>query len=129
LLDDMLEASGYLRSPLGSREEERGALRAWLNGRLRALLARPAAMRIFQMIARSRADQPHRAVVEALLAERLATIDAAGIASVAEPLVLARSIVLAIIGVLRGAIYQPQLFEQNEADQANYLIERAVFGA
>jgi AcrR family transcriptional regulator len=129
LLDDILGASGYLRSPLGSRDDERSAMREWVDGRLRALLLRPAAMRIFQLIARSRANQPHRAVVEALLAERLAKIDAAGIASVSEPLVLARSIVLAITGVLRGAIYQPHLFEQNEADQANYLIERAVFGA
>jgi AcrR family transcriptional regulator len=129
LLDDILEASDYLRSPLGSRDDERGALQAWLNGQVRALLLRPAAMRIFQMIARSPADQPHREVIEALLAERLAKIDAAGIASIAEPSALARSIVLAITGVLRGAIYQPHLFEESEADQANYLIERAVFGA
>lgn len=128
LLADMLEASGYLASPLGSLAEERAALREWLNARVRDLLTRPAAMRVFQLIARSRDGQPHRAVVEALLAERLAKIDAAGIASIADPLGLGRSIVLAILGVLRGAIYQPDLFETDEVDQATMLIERAVFG-
>jgi AcrR family transcriptional regulator len=129
LLADLLEASGYLTSPLRSREAERGAVRAWLIERMRDLLARPAAMRIFQLTARSRDDQPHRAIVERLLAERLAKIDAAGIASIAEPVALARSIVLAIIGVLRGATYQPHLFEEAEIDYAALLAERAIFGA
>ena len=129
LLADMLEASGYLTSPLRSREEERGAVRAWLCERMRDLLARPAAMRIFQLTARSREDQPHRALVEGLLAERLAKLDVAGIAAIADPMALARSIVLAIIGVLRGATYQPHLFEEAEIDYAALLAERAIFGA
>jgi AcrR family transcriptional regulator len=128
LLADLLESSGYLTSPLGSREQERSALRAWLTERMHELLTRPAAMRIFQLIARSRDDQPHRALVEALLAQRLAKIDAAAIASIADPLALARSVVLAIIGVLRGATYQPHLFEEAEVEQAALLVERAVFG-
>jgi AcrR family transcriptional regulator len=128
LLADMLEASGYLTSPLGSHEEERSALRTWLNARMHELLTRPAAMRIFQLAARSRRDEPHRAVVEALLAERFRKIDAAGIERIAEPLVLASAIVFAIIGVLRGAIYQPHLFEEYQIDRAILLIERAVFG-
>lgn len=129
LLAGTLEASDYLTSPLGSREEERSALRAWLSARMRELLLRPAAMRVFQLVARSRRDEPpHRAVVEALLAERFRAMDAAGIATIADPFALASATVLAMIGVLRGAIHQPHLFEEAEVDQANLLIERAVFG-
>jgi hypothetical protein len=31
--------------------------------------------------------------------------------------------------VLRGATYQPHLFEEAEVEQAALLVERAVFGA
>jgi hypothetical protein len=41
---------------------------------------------------------------------------------------LASATVLAMIGVFRGAIYQPHLFEETEIERAILLIERAVFG-
>jgi AcrR family transcriptional regulator len=129
LLADMLESSGYLTSPLGSRAQERSALRGWLNAGMREILTRPAAMHVFALVARSRDDQPHRAVVQARLAERLGKLDVAGIASVANASALANAIVLAIIGVFRGATYQPQLFDQAEVEHAILLADRAIFGA
>lgn len=127
---DMSAVSDYLSSRLGSRVDERNGLRTWLHAQMHGLLRRPAAMRLFQFFAHGRRDEPpQRYMLATLLAERFRALDAAGIATIPEPSAVASATVLAMIGVLRGVIYQPELFQGDEVESAILLIGRAVFGA